>query len=184
MLFPATIGEDQPRPGRVALHSMLVVFDHFSGSFELMDEGFDAGPRKPGHSGSAPNTQEARNNGARRPFMTLLDNNWQKISLDTCCPIPLAHPPVNADFRPYILLTLLCPRSSPIHVATRILRLAVVGDECRRAASPCIASNAADAPNPITMPALATLKPSLSIWLKILTRSAPRATRTPISRVR
>src|ERR1035441_6062476 len=36
MNLPATIGEDQPRPGRVAVHSMLDVFDHVSGRREWM----------------------------------------------------------------------------------------------------------------------------------------------------
>src|SRR5580700_8214141 len=62
MFLPATIGEDQPRPGRVAVHSILDVFDHLSGRLELMAEGLEEGPRKPGHSGSPAKAQATKRN--------------------------------------------------------------------------------------------------------------------------
>jgi hypothetical protein len=57
IFFPATIGEDQPRPGIVAVHSILDVFDHLSGRLALTAEGLEEGPRKPGHSGSLAKAQ-------------------------------------------------------------------------------------------------------------------------------
>src|SRR5580698_6137733 len=73
MFLPATIGEDQPRPGRVAVHSILDVFDHLSGRLALMAEGFEAGPRKPGQSGSAAKAEERTKSDATTQFMVLLD---------------------------------------------------------------------------------------------------------------
>jgi hypothetical protein len=62
--FPAAIGEDQPRPGIAVDHSILDVVDHFWGSLELLAEGLETGPLKPGHSGSAVKAQDARNSAA------------------------------------------------------------------------------------------------------------------------
>ena len=45
--LPETMGEDQPRPGIAAVHSMLDVVDHFSGRLELVTEGLEVGPRDP-----------------------------------------------------------------------------------------------------------------------------------------
>jgi hypothetical protein len=73
MLLPATIGEDQPRPGSVAVHSIWEVFDHWSGRLELMAEGLEEGPRKPGHSGSPAKAQATRKSQAMTLFMILLD---------------------------------------------------------------------------------------------------------------
>jgi hypothetical protein len=53
-LRPLTIGDDHPRPGISATHSTFSVFDHFSGNPFFALAGFASGPRKPGHSGSAP----------------------------------------------------------------------------------------------------------------------------------
>jgi hypothetical protein len=53
MLLPVTMGEDQPRPSRVVVHSMLEVFDHLPGRLELTAEGLEEGQRNPGHSGCA-----------------------------------------------------------------------------------------------------------------------------------
>jgi hypothetical protein len=56
---------------------MLDVFDHFSGSLVLTpEEGFETGPRKPGHSGSAAKAQasrEKKSTEATAVFMILLD---------------------------------------------------------------------------------------------------------------
>ena len=71
MFLPATIGEDQPRPGRVAVHSILEVFDHLSGRLELMADGLEEGPRKPGHSGSAAKAQATKKSDAMTRFMFL-----------------------------------------------------------------------------------------------------------------
>src|SRR5882724_6608397 len=80
MLLPATIGEDQPRPGRVAVHSMLDVFDHLSGRLELMAEGLEEGPRKPGHSGSPAKALAAESN-TMTLIIILLDYKCRETSL-------------------------------------------------------------------------------------------------------
>src|SRR5580700_654798 len=69
MFLLATIGEDQPRPARVAIHSMFDVFDHLSGKLELSAEGLEEGPRKPGHSGSPATAQGTRRSVATTLFM-------------------------------------------------------------------------------------------------------------------
>src|ERR1017187_2290645 len=81
MFLPATIGEDQPRPGRVAVHSILEVFDHLSGRSELMVEGLEKGPRKPGHSGSAAKAQATRKSNAMTRLMIVLDYKCSETSL-------------------------------------------------------------------------------------------------------
>ena len=43
MFLPATIGEDQPRPGMSVVHSTFSDFDHLSGRLELMPEGLEEG---------------------------------------------------------------------------------------------------------------------------------------------
>src|SRR5580765_1673196 len=48
---PATIGDDQPRPGTSIAHLTLAVFDHRSGSRAPMARPSMPGPRNPGHSG-------------------------------------------------------------------------------------------------------------------------------------
>jgi hypothetical protein len=67
--LPETIGDDHPRPGIAAVHSMLVSVDHFSGRCELAAEGLDVGPRKLGHSGSAAKMAQTAGNS---PTMTFL----------------------------------------------------------------------------------------------------------------
>src|SRR5258708_4310990 len=72
MVLPATIGEDHPRPGIGAVHSILEVVDHFSGRLELLAQGLERGPRKPGHSASPAKTQAARNSDAKTFLIVLL----------------------------------------------------------------------------------------------------------------
>src|SRR4249919_3172409 len=50
-VFPATTGDDQPRPGTSIAHLTFVVFDHRSGSRAAMARPSMPGPRNPGHSG-------------------------------------------------------------------------------------------------------------------------------------
>jgi len=72
ILLPATIGEDQPRPGSGVAHSILEVFDHVSGKLELMADGLDEGPRNRGHSGS-PAKAQAIERDTMTQVMILLD---------------------------------------------------------------------------------------------------------------
>src|SRR5947209_14553540 len=74
MCLPATIGEDQPRPRTVAVHSMLELFDHVSGRSELMADGLEEGPRNPGHSGSAAKAQ-ANDSDRMTLLIVLLDHD-------------------------------------------------------------------------------------------------------------
>src|SRR5215472_19359024 len=76
------MGEDQPRPGSVAVHSMFDVFDHLSGSLELPADGLEAGPRKPGHSGSPARMQPAAKSDAMTQFINLLDYIWSENVTD------------------------------------------------------------------------------------------------------
>src|SRR5262245_26460630 len=73
MLLPATIGEDQPRPEREAVHSILEVFDHLMGRLELPAEGLDEGPRNPGHSGSPAKAQAITKRDAMTRCIILLN---------------------------------------------------------------------------------------------------------------
>src|SRR6187455_2585370 len=50
-VLPATIGDDQPRPGTSIAHFTFVVFDHRSGSRAPIARPSMPGPRKPGQSG-------------------------------------------------------------------------------------------------------------------------------------
>lgn len=67
----ATMGEDQPRPGIGVAHSMLDVADHLSGRLELLADGLEKGPRKPGHSGSPAKAQAARDSEVMTLLMVL-----------------------------------------------------------------------------------------------------------------
>ncbi|HUQ70035.1 MAG TPA: hypothetical protein VM165_10955, partial [Planctomycetaceae bacterium] len=83
MFLPATIGEDQPRPGIAVVHSRLEVLDHLSGSLELLPYGFDNGPRKPGHSGDAPASARspwAEEDRADWPAQTQMATNVNTMS--------------------------------------------------------------------------------------------------------
>ena|SRR6187399_2562899 len=50
---PATIGEDQPRPGTSMAHFTCSVFDQVSGNFASGASPLMPGPRKPGHEAGA-----------------------------------------------------------------------------------------------------------------------------------
>ena len=62
----------------VAVHSMLEVFDHLSGRLELIAEGLEDGPRKPGHSGSAAEAQAITKSDAVSLLMILFDYEFRE----------------------------------------------------------------------------------------------------------
>src|ERR1051326_6573046 len=49
-VLPATIGDDQPRPGTSMTHLTFFVFDHVSGSFASSASPLMSGPRNPGQA--------------------------------------------------------------------------------------------------------------------------------------
>ena len=53
---PATIGDDQPEPGTSTLHSTFSVVDHRTGNRSSSETGMPAGPRKPGHVATDPDS--------------------------------------------------------------------------------------------------------------------------------
>src|SRR5579871_2523274 len=68
------MGEDQPRPGRSAVHSMFWVFDQESGRLALVAVGLEEGPRKEGHSGSAAKAEAMVKRVTKTRIIFLLDD--------------------------------------------------------------------------------------------------------------
>src|SRR5579864_380757 len=68
------MGEDQPRPGRSAVHSMFWVFDQESGRLALVAAGLEEGPRKEGHSGSAAKAEAMVKMVTKTRIIFLLDD--------------------------------------------------------------------------------------------------------------